>query len=367
MNCEYPPSEGSESSLLIGIDGSSKDPGRPSISQGRRSFQVNQPETSARPMLYAQQDVIQTQLADNIRTPESLPQSTFIRQNDGTQDMTSFCQPEVFQSLDEGPTGSSNVHMAFDAFLPDVENSVYRDNLAVPSSDFALMQPSFCTGGLDWLGVDIDDGSLGSHASPLENLDTAQFYFQREAEAEGTGSSRSEAAPRPMLGQAWTGLNRTDPRLQTVQQLTLPWPFDQTQESISQRYQLPPLRDVLGRNWRANRPAQATVLDGFIYILSDSRLPQLESLQESHCIQAFYELQRLVDLYFIRFHDIQAILHRPTWDISSCPTVFLAAMACVGALLPDSKADAEMSLALSEICSTIINWMVCLSRGNMLR
>jgi hypothetical protein len=125
------------------------------------------------------------------------------------------------------------------------------------------------------------------------------------------------------------------------------------------RYRLPPLRDVLSGCWRANRPAQTTLVDGFIRILSESPLPQLANLRDTHAVQAFGDLQRLVDSYFDRFHDVQAILHKPTWAMSLCPPALLTAMACIGALLSDKESDAELSWALGEICSTMITWMVC--------
>ncbi|KAG7101524.1 hypothetical protein HYQ44_019185 [Verticillium longisporum] len=94
-----------------------------------------------------------------------------------------------------------------------------------------------------------------------------------------------------------------------------------------------------------------------IQILSDSKLPASAHVQDANTAQALSDLQRLLDLYFARFHDIQPILHRPTWNMAECPTVLLTAMACVGALLSDEERDTELSWSLSDICMPMITWL----------
>jgi hypothetical protein len=106
---------------------------------------------------------------------------------------------------------------------------------------------------------------------------------------------------------------------------------------------------------------QNSRLSGLIHLLSERRLLPNLALSSSANVnvsQAFADLHRLLDLYFTRFHDIQPILHRPKWDMLSCPTVLLTAMACVGALLSDDEQDVEMSWLLSDICMPMITWLV---------
>ncbi|KAM0279744.1 hypothetical protein ACHAQH_004435 [Verticillium albo-atrum] len=94
-----------------------------------------------------------------------------------------------------------------------------------------------------------------------------------------------------------------------------------------------------------------------IQILSDSKLPPPAQIQDANASRALNDLQRLLNLYFTRFHDIQPILHRPTWVMAECPSVLLTAMACVGALLSDEERDVELSWSLSDICMPMITWL----------
>lgn len=72
-------------------------------------------------------------------------------------------------------------------------------------------------------------------------------------------------------------------------------------------------------------------------------------MKDNNALQAFGEFQKLLDLYFTKFHDIQPIIHRPSWDMFSCQTVLLTSMSCVGALLSDDKQDGKLSWMLRDM------------------
>ncbi|KAJ4265275.1 hypothetical protein NW762_004560 [Fusarium torreyae] len=225
------------------------------------------------------------------------------------------------------------------------------------------MQPNFPTGGFDWLGSNVDDGPQSFQLAALDGLYVPETWpsnnEQRGSETVTPNDYRLDERPQqaPEHAESTSTRNNEATRSSNFHQSSLSWPFDQGNDSIPHRYRPPPLREVLSGRSRAGRPAQSRLVDGFIQVVSQTPLPQLENLRDSHSVQAFCHLQRLVDFYFARFHDVQSILHKPTWTMSWCPPALLTAMACVGALLSDSPSDLELSWILSDLCSTIITWM----------
>ncbi|KAB5518913.1 fungal-specific transcription factor domain-containing protein [Coniochaeta sp. 2T2.1] len=359
--CEYPSHDGSEGELFSNGRGGTDSEVSMAIhdesATGR--FSANETTTFARSPAYGQQNgSIETGLLGSMATPDSSTHTSMEHQGGRTYEATGSA--DLFTDLDTGPAISSSAEMAFQSFMPDMDCNLYQSNFAMASSGFPLMQPSFSTGGLDWLGVQVDDGSHDPGFGVGGGFDSLHLELPQTPGEEGAGGSARDGGggqPPHGHGQEWAIRGSQILPAQSEQLPSLPWPFDQGKDSVLHPHRFPPLREVLSENWRTNRPTQPTLVDGFIHILSGFRLPQLSVLRENEHVCAFHDFQRLVDLYFARFHDIQAIIHRPTWDLVSCPTVLLAAMACMGAMLSDSKTDAELSPALSDICSAMITWM----------
>jgi uncharacterized membrane protein len=141
-------------------------------------------------------------------------------------------------------------------------------------------------------------------------------------------------------------------------QAVQPWPFDQTQDFVPHQYQLPPLRLVLQGTLDSQNGGRGTVPEGLVYLLSEPWLPSQEILEDAHLIHAVNLLKTLLDAYFSRFHAIQPVTHMPTWTMASCPTVLLAAMACIGAMISDESYAVELSESLSGLCIPMITWAV---------
>lgn len=205
-------------------------------------------------------------------------------------------------------------------------------------------QPDFSTNGFDWLDLDMPNLITRNHDR----------------------SQNIPASHRPAWAEVLDSHNISQPRLrlqtaelqhpQTPAQL---WPFDHTLDSTPHRYSLPPLKEVLQSMCRSEDvPARDARLDNLVQLLSGPRLPSFGTLQGVGAAEAFGNFQRLLDLYFTHFHDVQAIIHKPTWDRASAPTVLLTAMACVGALMSDDPSDVELSSSLSELCMPMIIWLV---------
>ncbi|RMJ19362.1 hypothetical protein CDV36_001032 [Fusarium kuroshium] len=289
--------------------------------------------------------------------------SSLMRQTDDAHTSSQSYGVGSFDGLHEDSAIPSSIDTSqpFDASLTDIGDGALTEGFAISPSYMSLMQPNYRTGGLDWLSFDIDHSPQNLQLDTLNNLYIPESWplniNQRDHETEGTSDHGVNDRTQHMRTHAETTRDIPPIRSPNLQLSTTSWPFDQAHDSTPHRYRLPPLRDVLSGRWRANQSDQITVVDGFIRILSESPLPQLANLRDTHAVQAFGDLQRLVDSYFDRFHDVQAILHKPTWAMSSCSPALLTAMACIGALLSDRESDAELSWALGEICSTMITWM----------
>lgn len=295
-----------------------------------------------------------------------LPSTSTVHQVHGAQITDEDCQPGPFYILDEEPTISPtlDIPQPFNVLPVDPAHTVFEDTFALSPSSILPGQTSFRTGGFDWLNFDIGNSPQGFQLDTFYNSYIPEFWSsstaQQVPESGGPSSGEAGNGVQHKMGNGDSSRDSQDEGQPEVEQNTLAWPFDQAHRQSPHRYQLPPLRDILNGYCPTDRPrpVQTTLVKGFIQILSENPLPQLETLRDPHSIQAFCSLQRLVDSYFSRFHDIQAIIHKPTWTMSACPPILLTAMASVGALLSDSQSDYELSVALSEICSTMINWMV---------
>ncbi|VTT68876.1 unnamed protein product, partial [Fusarium fujikuroi] len=295
-----------------------------------------------------------------------LPTTSTVDQVHGSQITDEDCHAGPFYILDDEPTISPTIDIPqpFNVLPVDPTHTVFEDTFALSPSSILPGQTSFRTGGFDWLNFDIGNSPQGFQLETFYNTYIPEFWSsstaQQVPESGEPGSGDVGNGVQHKMGNGNSSRDSQDEGQPDIEQNTLAWPFDQAHKQSPHRYQLPPLRDILNGYCPTDRPrpVQTTLVKGFIQILSENPLPQLETLRDPHSIQAFCSLQRLVDSYFSRFHDIQAIIHKPTWTMSVCPPILLTAMASVGALLSDSRSDYELSVALSEICSTMINWMV---------
>lgn len=138
----------------------------------------------------------------------------------------------------------------------------------------------------------------------------------------------------------------------------LPWPFEQGQETASARCPLPPLREVLQNSLRSSSGTKTAALEGLVQILSEQKLPKPEDVTEPNMAMGIDLLKRLLDVYFSAFQMIQPIFHTPTWSMRDCPTMLLAPMACIGAVLSSEPNSAELSASISDFCAPIITWLV---------
>ncbi|KAH7234591.1 fungal-specific transcription factor domain-containing protein [Fusarium solani] len=363
--CEYPLPEEFDGFVLDGCDAGGEGPDvLPDAEQPPGQHDEPTPtHRSSWPPSFAHISDLDGALVDALPESMSSPSSSLIRQTDDAHTSSQSCGVGTFNGLHENSAISSSIDTSqpFDALLTDMGDGGLTEDFAISPSYMSLMQPNYRTGGLDWLSFDIDHGPQNLQLDTLNNLYIPESWpsnmDQRDHETEGTSDHGGDDRTQHVRTHAETTRNIPSTRSPNLQLSTTSWPFDQAHDSMPHRYRLPPLRDVLSGCWRANRPAQTTLVDGFIRILSESPLPQLANLRDTHAVQAFGDLQRLVDSYFDRFHDVQAILHKPTWAMSLCPPALLTAMACIGALLSDKESDAELSWALGEICSTMITWM----------
>lgn len=295
-----------------------------------------------------------------------LPTTSTVHQVPGAQIIDEACQVDPFYILEDEPTVSPTIDIPqpFNVFPVDPAHAVFEDTLALSPSSMLPGQTSFRTGGFDWLNFDIGNSPQGFQLDTFYNSYIPEFWSsstaQQVPESGWPSSGTVGNGVQHKMANGDSNRGSQEQGQPDIEQNTLAWPFDQAHKQSPHRYQLPPLRDILNGYCPTERPrpVQTTLVKGFIQILSENPLPQLETLRDPHSIQAFCSLQRLVDSYFSRFHDIQAIIHKPTWTMSACPPILLTAMASVGALLSDSQSDYELSVALSEICSTMINWMV---------
>ncbi|EHK17818.1 uncharacterized protein TRIVIDRAFT_123833, partial [Trichoderma virens Gv29-8] len=228
--------------------------------------------------------------------------------------------------------------------------------------------PDFRTTGLDWLSVDMPSFGLNSEPWPVAGISNNPHIRspttsnQSGLDTERIPSSQFYQPVSPPTAIGRTRASANSPNLHPLESSYAgqSWPFDQTRDSPPHRYSLPPLREIL-KNPSGNQNKR---LDSLISFLSDGYLPNLSLVKDSNASQVFGDLHRLLDLYFSRFHDIQPIIHRPTWNMFSCPTVLLTSMACVGALLSDDEQDIELSWMLSEICLPMISWLGAADGGN---
>ncbi|KAH8647812.1 hypothetical protein BX600DRAFT_518225 [Xylariales sp. PMI_506] len=216
--------------------------------------------------------------------------------------------------------------------VPSVSDAPVYDRAASTSFTSGLLEPaaylSFGAGSFDWLDFDVPELALAD-----VNMLTPV----------------TQVASLP----AWDALPLPPEHPQQAPQPLQPWPFDQARDPLPHQYRLPPLRLVL----EGTPDAASCVPAGLIHLLSEPRLPSPDETLYIDLLPAINTLKPLIDEYFKRFHAIQPVTHLATWSISSCPTVLLAAMACVGALLSEDGGAVKLSTSLGKLCVLVITWL----------
>ncbi|KAI5457184.1 hypothetical protein BGZ63DRAFT_366069, partial [Mariannaea sp. PMI_226] len=222
-------------------------------------------------------------------------------------------------------------------------NANSRPGNAVETPVGTVQNSSFNTGfqydfrfsGFDWLDLDVPDIELTTdHLIPESDIPASAVHSNQP--------SQTQSSSKPTIQISASGL---------------PWPFEQGQEPTSTRCYLPPLRELLHGSLQMCTTNRTVALEGLIKILSEQRLPTFEDATEPTILMGVDLLKKLLDAYFGNFQLIQPIFHPPTWNMNDCPTMLLAAMACLGAVLSDEPNAAELSSSISDVCNPIISWM----------
>lgn len=138
----------------------------------------------------------------------------------------------------------------------------------------------------------------------------------------------------------------------------LPWPFDPGHETAASRCPLPSLREVLKHTVRQSPGPENPALEGMAQLFSEHYLPPRGDLLDPNTSLGLELLKSLIDHFFAGFQIIQPMVHTGTWNMAECPTMMLAAMACIGAVLSNQPDAAELASSISDFCLRMINWLV---------
>ncbi|KAK7417062.1 hypothetical protein QQX98_004823 [Neonectria punicea] len=275
------------------------------------------------------------------------------------------------QLLEQGYGAAHTIQATSDARSRGTDHSDYTT--ASPETYPSLAQP------LDPLLLNADEFSpvfSGGPAVPAESTlfgtslgNRVQFDFRCsgfdwlefdapdvELAIDCVGDVPIPASTSTMHGSLFSHSMTLIPTLQPKASV-LPWPFEQGQETVSARCPLPPLREVLQKSLQTSSGTKTAALEGLVQILSEQKLPRPEDVTEPNMFLGIDLLKRLLDVYFSSFQTIQPIFHTPTWNMADCPTMLLATMACIGAVLSSEPNAAELSSSISDFCAPIITWL----------
>lgn len=219
-------------------------------------------------------------------------------------------------------------------------------------------------GGLDWLDIELQDHLPPSNTAistihskePImtpstdvcnqsghEPLLLSSPTWHNATQAQGQSMPINPALPRPNHTQS------------TVQQ----WPFDGTREQVHPRYRLSPLSDLLQESLNSTSDASHPLMRSLVGLLSNKYVPRLDENKDDYeALRVMNLLQRAIDSFTTQFHSVLPTIHIPTLKLSSCPTVLLASMACIGAMFLEDADALDKSEVFSKICATIILWLV---------
>ncbi|KAH8820153.1 fungal-specific transcription factor domain-containing protein [Xylogone sp. PMI_703] len=294
------------------------------------------------------------------------PESPTPQQDHGTHaSNVEIPTPESYIMVDgTNSTTLSETHLpVLDSYENSSTDNTTQCIITGSSLDIGINDLTSCmgfgSGGLDWLDFQLQESVVDSQSSIDSSfMDTISVPSARDwahqipDNATGLDSSsalRMESTASgnlPVRGpsQAWSAVQT--------------WPFDQSRELQPSRYQLPPLHDVLQGAITNRYGGNLNTIESLIQLLSNPYIPRLDDSLGDHTIfPAVHLLQRTVEKYFTDFHSILPIIHIPTWTLSSCPTVLLTSMACIGAMTLGDADSMDKSKAFSELCTRMIHWL----------
>lgn len=246
------------------------------------------------------------------------------------------------------------------AFLPGV---IFQENPGFGGFMSGLTNiTGMGSSSLDWLDIQLLDSPVDPEIALVDNpLGSIPTPCSADCSGQGlcngaclpssndAAFSHSQISEQPMA------------RMHTAGPAPPQWPFDQSRDQVPCTYQLPPLREVLQTNLRADHDEPKDISQCLINLFLKPRFPGLdETLQDSTLLPAVYLVQRSIDCFFSDFDSILPMIHRPSWSLSSCPTVLLASMACMGAMFLDDENAVDRSRTLSKISARMIFWLVSL-------
>jgi hypothetical protein len=224
----------------------------------------------------------------------------------------------------------------------------------------------FGIGELDWLNFELDSPeSLLIENEPTRGPvmnDDDSMQFSRLPLLNGTlETATHQADARPPDHTAYNqdlSLSLPKPSPSASNQRREQWPFDYTAKTDTRKIQLPPLRQILESTVRPKGSINRDTLHSLIELLSSPFLPSLDETLDIHIMPAIVLLKQFLNLYLTEFNSVIPMIYVPTWDISKCPTVLLAAMACIGAGFSDAEGSLELQASLSEISLQTLSWLV---------
>ncbi|OQV01263.1 Fungal specific transcription factor domain-containing protein [Cladophialophora immunda] len=261
--------------------------------------------------------------------------------------------PDLVSFPNTSPNGGAEFNhsmMGFEGFLPGDFNFMSYDTA-----------PRI-VGGVDWLNLDLDSPSNGDLQAHYQNGAVMQpMYFQPSIPIDPQDALQNRnhqaisAQLMPIRNQESKGIptKSSESRAATHQ-----WPFDHTRNPESQRYRLPPLRDILQGTVASSESNNGSTIKSLIQLLSSPYLPEKDLSHDPNMKSAMELLKNSLDLYFDEFHNILPLVHVATFQMTKVPTVTLAAMACIGAMYSDDQHGTEQSWSLSEMCGQMIAWLV---------
>ncbi|KAJ5585777.1 hypothetical protein N7450_005564 [Penicillium hetheringtonii] len=214
---------------------------------------------------------------------------------------------------------------------------------------------------LNWLDIQLLDSPVDPELALLDNpLESATTPCSPDSSLRGFSGGALPCLPSsndaafghiPTTEQPVTKPHTSGPAPQQ-------WPFDQSRDLVPCAYQLPPLREVLQTNLTSAHDGTKGISQCLINLFLKPRFPDLdETLKDCTILPAVHLVQRSIDCFFSDFHSILPMIHRPSWSLSSCPTVLLASMACIGAMFPNDENAMDKSRTLSKISARMIFWL----------
>ncbi|OAL34627.1 hypothetical protein AYO20_06044 [Fonsecaea nubica] len=260
--------------------------------------------------------------------------------------------PDLVSFPNTSPDGGAEFNhsmMGFEGFLPGDFNFMSYD----PAPRIG--------GGVDWLNLDLDSPGTGELQAHYQSGAFGQpMYFQPsipldlQEPLQNRSHQAISAQLMPIRHQESKNLSTKSSESRATSQQ---WPFDHTRNPESQRYRLPPLRDILQGTVASSETNNGTTIRSLIQLLSSPYLPEQDLSHDPSMKSAMELLKNSLDLYFAEFHNILPLVHVATFQMTKVPTVTLAAMACIGAMYSDDQQGTEQSWSLSEMCGQMIAWL----------